>query len=86
MLAALTLFLIGAADLARSGRGRVFSVVVTLLVWAVAVVVATTGLGIPLWCSAMCVLTAVLWLATTTAVENVRRPAGVAPVVGLGLV
>jgi hypothetical protein len=86
MLAALTLFLIGAADLARSGRGRVVSSVATVVVWAAAIIVATTGLGIQLWCSAICLLLAGLWLATTTSVEHLRHRAGFVPAVGLGVV
>lgn len=86
MLSALVLFLIGAADLARSGRGRVFSCVATVLIWTAAVVIATAGLGIPLWCSFICVVVAALWLLTTTSVERPSRPGSIGPVVGLGLV
>ncbi len=86
MLGAITLFLIGAADLARSGRGRVASSVAIAVVWVATFVVATAGLGIPLWGSAICLLVSGAWLATTTSVEHLRHRAGFAPVVVLGVV
>lgn len=86
MLASLTLFLIGAADLARSGRGRVASSIVVAVVWIAAVVVAIAGLGIPFWGPVICLVFAGLWLASTTSLEHRRPRVGLLPIVGLGVV
>jgi hypothetical protein len=86
MLGALTLFLIGAADLARSGRGRITASIAIAVVWIAALVVATAGLGIPLWGPMICLVIAGLWLVSTTSLEHRRHRAGLLPVVGLGVV
>jgi hypothetical protein len=86
MLASLTLFLIGSADLARSGRGRIASFIAIAVVWIAAVVVATAGLGIPFWGPVICLVIAGLWLVSTTSLEHRGHRASLLPVVGLGVV
>lgn len=96
MLTAVLLAAIGSADLWRSwARGRRagsaryrlpggFGLVVAIAVsWVVIVVLATTGLGVPLGMIALCLLAAGAWLWLTTSAEHETGRAGRSAVVGL---
>lgn len=86
MLTAVLLALIGSADLWRSwgsARGTVFVAVGLAAGWVGVVVLATTGLGVPLQLVALCVLAAGAWLWLTTPDEHEAGRAGRAAVVGL---
>ncbi|CAN5377819.1 hypothetical protein BH09ACT6_BH09ACT6_18460 [soil metagenome] len=85
MLAALLLVLIGSADLARSGRTRRHASVVIASIWAVILLVAATGLGVPWWTLAFPVIGASAWVTTTTPREHRKPPCGFWPVAGLGV-
>ncbi|NQX33877.1 hypothetical protein [Herbiconiux sp. VKM Ac-2851] len=82
ILAAVLLALIGSADIARAGlvpdarpRARAGVTVVVVVIWAVLLGLAATGLGVPpLWLALPLVL-AVGWLVSTAA-DAGARPAG----------
>lgn len=86
MLGAVTLFLIGSADIIRSVQGRRIAAVAIALIWGGACLVATMGLGLPLWWCVICLLIAALWLATTSSRQRRRYSAGVIPAFALGVV
>ncbi|MDO9398668.1 MAG: hypothetical protein Q7T71_19160 [Herbiconiux sp.] len=87
IVGALLLVLIGSADFVRAARRpatrRAPSVAVIALVWAAAVLLASTGLGLAWWWSLAAVALALLWLWSTSANPDARATTGVLPAVGV---
>lgn len=86
MLGAILLVLIGSADLIRVGIvSRVGRAVTIVIVWAVVVILAITGLGIAAWWITIPILLAAAWLVTTTASIDRRAGPGILPAIGVAL-
>lgn len=82
IIGALVLVVIGSADVIRAGLRRAPLPVTILaigLVWAAVLVLAATGLGVPVWWLAVPLLLGLGWLLTTrteSAIEEGRRSRG----------
>lgn len=85
IIGAVLLVMIGGADLLRSQtalsrRARIASVIVF---WSATLILAVTGLGVPLWWAVIPTVLSIGWVLSTSTNPAVRSPGRIAPAIGV---